>query len=178
MHISIRRLKGSYFLLLCWIVGVWMLHASVQVAEGLAKLPLFPCSCGLTGRRKKKRTDYNSTITSRQKPIPPSPWSERKKRGQRSPPPPQPPLTDNEENTAGRREEREGEKVKRHERREDVLPSDGEVSRWAEYGEERNEERGEEGRGGGLVVEGVGGSRVEGRVYLIGDPGGTPLPEA
>lgn len=54
MHISIRRLKGSYFLLLCWTVGVWMLHASVQVAEGLAKLPLFPCSCGLTGRRKKK----------------------------------------------------------------------------------------------------------------------------
>lgn len=67
MQPSVKMLKGSYFPLLWWIVGVWMLYASVQVAEGLAKLPLFPCSCGLTGRRKKKRkkkTDYNSTITS------------------------------------------------------------------------------------------------------------------
>lgn len=55
MHIFIKMLKGSHFLLLRWIVGVWMLYASVQVAEGLAKLPLFPCSCGLTGRRKKPK---------------------------------------------------------------------------------------------------------------------------
>lgn len=112
MQLSVKMLKGSYFLLLWWIVGVWMLYASVQVAEGLAKLPLFPCSCGLTGRRKKKEkrglttTPLSLHFTAQQKPIPPSPWSERKKRGQRSPPPPlQPPLTNNEENTAGRRGE-------------------------------------------------------------------------
>lgn len=50
-------LKGSFFSLLWWIVGVWVLYASVQVAEGLAKLPLFPCSCGLTRRRKKKKKE-------------------------------------------------------------------------------------------------------------------------
>lgn len=36
-------------------------HASVQVAEGLAKRTLFPCSCGLTGGNKSKRTDCHFT---------------------------------------------------------------------------------------------------------------------
>lgn len=39
-------------------------HASVQVAEGLAKPPPFPYSCGLTGGNQRKRIDYHSTITS------------------------------------------------------------------------------------------------------------------
>lgn len=39
-------------------------HASVQVAEGLARPPPFPYSCGLTGGNKRKRIDYHSTITS------------------------------------------------------------------------------------------------------------------
>lgn len=48
-----------------WIVGVAVhVHVSVQVAEGLAKPPPFPCSCGLTGGNKRKRADYHSTITS------------------------------------------------------------------------------------------------------------------
>lgn len=55
------------------------------------------------------RTPLSLHFTARQKPIPPSPRSEREKRGQRSPPLPQPPLTDNEENTAGRREEEKSE---------------------------------------------------------------------
>lgn len=105
-------------------------HASVQVAEGLAKPLPFPCSCGLTRRKIKERglttTPLALHFTARQKPIPPSPRSEREKRGQRSPPP-QPPLTDNEENTAGRREVRwrtGGERMRRH---EVLLPGDGEV---------------------------------------------------
>ncbi|KAI9529134.1 hypothetical protein NQZ68_013441 [Dissostichus eleginoides] len=35
-----------------------------RVAEGLAKPPPFPYSCGLTGGNKRKRIDYHSTITS------------------------------------------------------------------------------------------------------------------
>lgn len=40
---------------------------------------------------------------------------------------------------------------------------------------ERERKKGEEV---GWWLRGVGGGKVEGRVYLIGDPGGTPLPEA
>lgn len=187
MHIFIKMLKGSHFLLLRWIVGVWMLYASVQVAEGLAKLPLFPCSCGLTGRRKnrKKRTDYNSTITSLHcttKANPSIPMVGEKEERTALTTITTTTTTDRqweehrwEEGGGGGRGRR---KVKCHERREEVLPSNREVSRWAEYGEERGEKRRKEEREGGLVIEGVEGGRVEGRVYLIGDPGGTPLPEA
>ena len=37
-----------------FLTGFWCVHASVQVAEGLAKPPPFPYSCGLTGGNKKK----------------------------------------------------------------------------------------------------------------------------
>lgn len=67
--------------------------------------PAFPYFCGMTGANKREDSlPLHYHFTAQQKPIPPSPRSEREKRGQRSPPPPpQPPLTNNEENTTGRR---------------------------------------------------------------------------
>lgn len=174
--------------LLWWTVGVWRLYASVQVAEGLAKLPLFPCSCGLTGRRrkkkiKKKRTDYNSTITSLHDKSP-----SLHPRGRR----------EGREDSAhhhyhhnhhwqtmrrtplggGGREEGGESEMSWKER-------GGSPQRWGarkmsrRWRGEKWREWGKEGSGGELVLEGGWrGGRVEGRVYLIGDPGGTPLPEA
>jgi len=111
-------------------------------------------------------TPLSLHFTARQKPIPPSLRSERKKRGQRSPPP-QPPLTDNEENTAGRRERRgwrrggEEEEDKKQGRNREVsadkrgvfLPSDGELKK-GEMGLGKKREERDDGRRNGEMEVG------------------------
>lgn len=70
MEVSLELLVRSYFFSICVSVPVCVhvcvcVFASVQVAEGLAKPPLFSHPCGLTGGRKKtKRKEKKKRLTT------------------------------------------------------------------------------------------------------------------